>query len=172
MEAGARALMLDFGLWILNYSTNIISIMNLDNCKFQRALLFIGMFAGIACELNAKNFYRTVQSDTSVYVVVNFYPKLITSKEKYKIGELSKFINEHLQWPRTNLDCEGRVYISFIIEKDGSLSNKKFAKRLCDEFDEEAMKVIDLMKVWQPGKINKRPVRTLVTIPVTFNLKL
>jgi protein TonB len=69
------------------------------------------------------------------------------------------------------IHCQGKVYISFIVEKDGSISNKKFAKQLCSGFDEKAMEVIELMKTWQPGTIDQEPVRTLVTIPINFELR-
>lgn len=145
--------------------------MNLDYYQYQRVLLLITIFISKACKLNAQDFQKIAERDTSIYVVVDSYPKLITSEESYEIAELSKFINKHIQWPKTSLDCQGRVFISFIIEKDGSLSSKKFAKRLCSGFDEEAMKIIELMRTWQPGIKNKKAVRTLVTVPINFNLK-
>lgn len=150
----------------------LVKIMNLEFYKFQRVILLISIFVfvSMACERNAKLVQPIAHHDTDFYVVVDSYPKLITSEENYDLVELPTFINKHLQWPKTNLDCQGKVYISFIVEKDGSLTNKKFAKRLCSGFDEKAMEVIDLMKTWQPGTINNEPVRTLMTLPINFNL--
>lgn len=68
------------------------------------------------------------------------------------------------------MDCEGRVFISFIVEKDGTLSDKKIVKGLCEGFDEKAMEVINLMKIWQPGTIKGKAIRTLIIIPVSFKL--
>ncbi|QHT68519.1 hypothetical protein GXP67_18665 [Rhodocytophaga rosea] len=144
--------------------------MNQSSCKYQISILLISMLVSIASELYSQDFHNIDQRDTTIYLSVDSYPKLITLEREYEISNLSAFVNQHLKWPRTSLDCEGRVFISFIVEKNGSLSNKKFAKRLCEGFDEKAMDVIDLMNTWQPGIINGAPVRTLVTIPIKFSL--
>ncbi|GAB3538195.1 hypothetical protein GCM10027443_32640 [Pontibacter brevis] len=112
----------------------------------------------------------SVISDTIVYSVVDTYPIFVTNEKEYKIGEIQRFVSKHLKWPVPSLDCNGSVMISLIVEKDGTVSNRKYLKTLCPKFDEEAMRVINLMNEWKPGRLNGDAVRTVVVLPVRFKL--
>lgn len=113
----------------------------------------------------------TYYNDTTVYVSVESYPILITSEKEYKIGELNEFIKMNLKYPDNGLECTGKVYISFIVEKDGCVSNKKIIRKLCPGFDEYSMQIVDLMIQWIPGKIENDTVRTLITVPVVWKIE-
>jgi TonB family protein len=110
------------------------------------------------------------QQDTTVYINVDVYPSLVTSDGNYEIKMLNKFIGKHLMWPDPQMDCFGTVIISFVVEVDGSVSDRKYLKRLCPKFDEEAMRVASLMNKWEPGTLNRGKVRTKISIPVTFKI--
>lgn len=109
-------------------------------------------------------------TDSTVYILVDSLPVLIVNDKLYKIQNIKEFINENLKYPANDVDCVGRVYISFIIEKDGTVSNKKYIRKLCPGFDENAMDVIDLMRKWKPGLKDGYPVRTQLTFPISFVL--
>ena len=94
-------------------------------------------------------------------------PILLTEDKNYEITELKYFIAENIRFPQ-NEDCTGAVYISFVVEKNGTISNKNFVRKLCDGYDKEAMKVIDLMTNWKPGLIKGIPVRTHITLPLRY----
>lgn len=111
---------------------------------------------------------NVINSDTSIYVLVDKYPTLMTESKNYEIAELKTFILENIRFPQNDVDCMGAVYISFVIEKNGTISNKEFVRRLCNSYDEEAMKVVDLMTTWKPGLINGLPVRTKITLPIRY----
>ncbi len=117
------------------------------------------------------NFFikeRIEKEDTMVCLIVEEYPILITDNREYKPEDLKEFILKHIRYPANGDDCMGSVYISFVVEKDGTISNKEFERKLCDSFDEEAMKVIDLMTKWKPGFINDKSVRTKMTLPLRY----
>lgn len=107
-------------------------------------------------------------NDTTIYLMVDTFPALITPDRVYEMQDLKCFIRNNLRYPQNGMDYEGSVFVSFVVEKDGTISNKKFLRKLCKEYDEEAMKVIDLMTNWKPGMKNGVPVRTLIILPLRY----
>lgn len=65
---------------------------------------------------------------------------------------------------------QGRVLVTFVVEKDGSISNAIVVKSLDSLLDKEALRVINTMPNWKPGKNNGVAVRTKYTVPVSFKL--
>ncbi len=84
----------------------------------------------------------------------------------------AKFLNKNLRFPPAAQEdgVSGRVYMSFVIEKDGSLSNISVEKGAGHGFDEEAARVLKLAKAWKPGMQNGQPVRVRYVIPINFQL--
>jgi protein TonB len=82
----------------------------------------------------------------------------------------TKFLQNTMRYPRQALDNEmsGRVMVSFIIEKDGHLSNIHVERGPGYGMDEEAARVLKLAKPWIPGRQNGNPVRVKLTLPVNF----
>jgi periplasmic protein TonB len=89
-------------------------------------------------------------------------------------GELLKFISSSIQYPESALKnkLEGKCYVQFIVESDGSITNQKIARGVpdCTECDAEALRVVSTMPKWKPGKMGGKPVRTLFYVPVVFKL--
>lgn len=111
---------------------------------------------------------KILKQDTMICLVVDTYPILIAEEKEYEIKEIKNFVQKHIRYPANGNDCEGAVYISVLIEKDGSVSEKKFIRKVCQGYDEEAMKVVDLMVKWKPGLIKGQPVRTRVVLPLRW----
>jgi protein TonB len=84
----------------------------------------------------------------------------------------SKFLNRNLRFPAEAQDAgkSGRVLVSFVIEKDGRLSNIEIQNGVGYGMDEEALRVLKLAKPWNPGKQNGQPVRVRYVIPMNFQL--
>ena len=84
----------------------------------------------------------------------------------------AKFLNKNLRFPAEAQDAGvgGRVILSFIIEKDGSLSNITVDRKAGYGFDEEALRVLRLAKAWKPGQQNGQPVRVKYMIPINFQV--
>jgi len=84
----------------------------------------------------------------------------------------SKFLNKNLRFPyEAQQDgVSGKVFLSFIIEKDGHLSDITVVRAAGHGFDEEALRVLKLAKAWKPGIQNGQPVRVKYTIPINFQV--
>lgn len=84
---------------------------------------------------------------------------------------LHQYIHENIQYPeeaKTNKQG-GRVIISIVVEKDGTVSNAKVSKGTSYEaLNNEALRIINSMPKWTPGKVNNKNVRARIAIPVTF----
>lgn len=86
---------------------------------------------------------------------------------------LLDYLSANVRYPD---DCEetcvqGRVVISFVVERDGSITEAKVAKSVYPSLDEEALRVVNGMPKWLPGKQNGESVRTKYVIPITFRLE-
>jgi protein TonB len=107
-----------------------------------------------------------LQRDTSkpvLYLYTNELPKYPGGNE-----ELKKFIIQNLHWPNEDISYNGTIILSFVIEKNGFVSNIKIEKGSCEPCNRESIKIISLFPQWIPGKINHKPVRTLMYIPLDF----
>jgi TonB family protein len=82
---------------------------------------------------------------------------------------LMEYMKKNIRYPD---ECvQGRVIVSFTIEKDGSISGAKVIKSVSQEADKEALRLVNNMPKWIPGKQLGEPVRTKYTIPVVFRLE-
>lgn len=84
----------------------------------------------------------------------------------------SKFLGRTLRFPAAASDAgvSGRVVVSFVIEKDGNLSNIVVEKGAGYGFDQEAVRVLKLAKAWKPGRQNGQAVRVRYMVPINFQL--
>ena len=85
------------------------------------------------------------------------------------VNAWSKFLNRNLRFP-VQAEESGRVILSFVVEKDGHLSNIVIEKAAGHGFDEEALRVLKLAKPWKPGLQSGQPIRVKYTIPINFQL--
>lgn len=88
------------------------------------------------------------------------------------VGELMNFFSENLNYPEIakRAGVEGKVILSFLVDKSGKIKDAEVLKGIGAGCDEEAMRVINLMPEWNPGKQNGKAVLTKINIPVVFKL--
>lgn len=86
------------------------------------------------------------------------------------IEQFYKFIGQNFKVPVTPADVKlkGRVYVTFIIEKDGALTDFKMLRDIGYGTGDEALRVLKLCQNWIPGKINGEPVATMYSLPITI----
>lgn len=86
----------------------------------------------------------------------------------------SKFIQKNLKYPYAAQDngTQGKVYLSFVIEKDGSITDVTVIKGIGDGCDEEAVRVIKKSPRWKAGFQNNQPVRVRYSMPIGYVLSL
>ena len=85
---------------------------------------------------------------------------------------LGRYLGSRLRYPagaRQN-KIQGKVYIGFIVEKNGSLADFKVVRGIGAGCDEEAIRVLKSSPAWRPGMANNKPVRTSYVLPITFML--
>ncbi|WP_316831877.1 TonB family protein [Pedobacter aquatilis] len=84
----------------------------------------------------------------------------------------AKYIQRNLKYPYQAQEAErqGKVFLSFVVEKDGSISNVTLVKGIGLGCDEEAIKVIRKSPAWKPGKNKGIPVRVRYNLPINFQL--
>jgi len=87
--------------------------------------------------------------------------------------ERNKFLAENIVYPRQAAEngLQGTVYISFIVNSDGKITDAKILRGIGGGCDEEALRVVKLMPDWKPGRQNGKTVRTLFNMPVYFKLQ-
>lgn len=87
-------------------------------------------------------------------------------------SELFKYLRSCINYPppAKKENIEGRVILTFIVEKDGSLTDIRVAKSVHPMLDEEAVRVVSTMPNWEPGEEDGNPVRVKFTLPITFRL--
>lgn len=100
----------------------------------------------------------------------------IVEQQPIPIGGFSAFyayVGENLKYPRLAQrgNIQGRVYIEFVVEKDGSLTDIKTMKGIGGGCDEEACRIIGNAPNWKPGKQRGQPVRVKMVIPILFRLE-
>lgn len=85
---------------------------------------------------------------------------------------LMKFLYDNIRYPENAYknDIQGRVIVRFDIQKDGSVTNFKVFKSVDPELDQEAIRVLQTMPKWTPGKVNGEPVASQFNLPVTFKI--
>ena len=85
---------------------------------------------------------------------------------------MMKYIMENMKYPEQAMKkgIQGRVAVSFIVEKDGSISDVKPILSVHPLLNKEAVRVVESMPKWTPGKQNGKPVRVRFNVPVMFKL--
>jgi periplasmic protein TonB len=106
-------------------------------------------------------------ADTTVYDAVEQMPS-------FPGGDYARvdYLQETLNYPTLALKrgIEGRVFVTFIIEKNGSISHVRVLRGIGGGCDEEAVRVIQNMPRWVPGKQNGQPVRVRFNMPFKFTI--
>jgi periplasmic protein TonB len=84
-----------------------------------------------------------------------------------------KFFFDNIKYPEMarQIGIQGKVFYTFVVEKDGSISNIKLLRGIGAGCDEEAERVLALMPKWKPGRQNGREVRVQFNLPIAFILK-
>ena len=93
---------------------------------------------------------------------------------QYPGGQIAmlKYIMENMKYPKQAMKegIQGRVAVSFIVEKDGSISDVKPILSVHPLLNKEAVRVVKSMPKWTPGKQNGKPVRVRFNLPIMFKL--
>jgi protein TonB len=83
-----------------------------------------------------------------------------------------KYLNENINYPQMARESgiQGRVFVTFVVERDGSVTDVRVLRGIGGGCDEEAVRVIKNMPKWNPGKQRGKPVRVQFNMPILFKL--
>jgi TonB family protein len=117
-------------------------------------------------ELYSTNYeIEKIFNENTIYTVVQELPGFLGGDEARL-----KFISNNIVYPKEALikNIKGTVYVTFIVEKNGELSEVKILKGIGSGCDEECIRIVKLMPKWDPGKLNGKPVRVQLIMPIKF----
>ena len=108
-----------------------------------------------------------VAADDELFVVVDQQPEFEGGYEA-----MMAFIKQNMVYPANarRMKIEGTVHVSFIVSKTGTISDVKVLRGIMKECDREAVRVVELMPSWKPGKQNGRNVNVRFILPLKFRL--
>ena len=86
---------------------------------------------------------------------------------------LNQYLSSNVKYPVVAQEngVQGRVVVSFVVERDGSITDVKVVRSVDPSLDREASRVVSSMPKWIPGKQNGSPVRVKYNVPVSFKLQ-
>ena len=133
------------------------------NYNWAKATLVMGCMLGLgwlATPVMARDMdVRLMDEDTTIMVVAEVQPEFN--------GNLNQWIGENVQYPEEAYanQIDGRVFVTFVIEKDGAVSHVRVVRSAHPLLDAEALRVISGMPKWKPAMSGGKAVKTL---PITF----
>jgi protein TonB len=109
-----------------------------------------------------------IGGESEIFVVVEEMPSFPGGDQA-----LLRFLSDNLRYPSLALESriQGLVVVQFIIDEKGQISAPSILRGIGGGCDEEAIRVVQLMPAWKPGKQRNRPVKVRYNLPVRFQLK-
>lgn len=108
------------------------------------------------------------EEDVQIFTVVENDPEFPGGMEA-----LYKYLRDNIKYPQLARDnnITGKVYVTFVVERDGSIANPRVLKDIGGGCGAEAIRVVKSMPKWSPGKQRGKAVRVQFNLPVSFNLQ-
>lgn len=133
----------------------------------MKKLILMLLMAG--CCLMTANAQKTVVSQTNqkVFDTVEQMPEYPGGMQA-----MIEFLQTNMKYPEdaAKQKVEGRVMVQFVVETDGSVSDVHVAKQVFPSLDAEAVRVVQAMPKWTPGKEKGRVVRVKYLLPIVFRM--
>ena len=106
-------------------------------------------------------------NEETIFIVVESMPAFPGGLDK-----LMRYLHDNIKYPvpAKEMGIQGKVFLSFVIEKDGSVTDVTLLRGIGGGCDEEAIRVVKNMPKWIPGKQRNVPVRVRFNLPVNFRL--
>lgn len=107
------------------------------------------------------------EPEDKIFTVVEQQPEFQGGYEA-----MMNFIKKNMRYPASarRMGVDGTVYVSFVVSKDGSISEVKTIRGISADCDKEAIRVVSMMPPWKPGKQNGKPVFVRFVLPIKFKL--
>jgi periplasmic protein TonB len=108
-----------------------------------------------------------VEDENKIFMVVEQQPEFEGGYEA-----MMNFIRKNMRYPASarRMGIDGTVYVSFVVGKDGSINDVKVLRGISADCDKEAVRVVQMMPHWKPGKQNGKAVFVRFNLPIKFKL--
>lgn len=108
-----------------------------------------------------------VEEENEIFMIVEE-----TAEPIGGMSEFYKYVGKEIEYPKQarRMGVEGRVFVQFVVDKDGTLTDIKVIKGIGSGCDEEAIRVLKEAKKWKPGKQRGRAVKQRMSLPIAFKL--
>lgn len=105
--------------------------------------------------------------DTEVYVITEHMPQYAGGEEALKT-----YLKNTISYPKSELEAgvQGKVFVEFVVETDGSISDVQVIEGVSKALNEEAITVVKKMPKWIPGKQGEELKRVKFTLPIMFKI--
>lgn len=152
----------------------ITPLRQLPELRWNTAKCFLIFYVGLSIVSKSVLAQGTIRNlllyepDKNAYTVVEKPPKFPGGAEA-----LGRYIQRNLHYPATAkvANVSGKVYVQFIVRKDGQITDIDILKGLGFGCDEEALQVVRQMPNWVPGRQSGQPVDVRYTLPISFSTK-
>lgn len=102
-----------------------------------------------------------------IFDIVEVWPEY-----KGGIKAFYSFVFKHIKYPNSarRMRIEGKVFLKFVVDKDGSVTQSEIIKGIDNSCDNEALRVLNMSPKWKPGKQRGKPVMVKMILPITYKL--
>ena len=157
-----------FGAWKALAALPVAALLVMVGCKPAESTNSDTAAVALQQEEPVYDMGPTQQADGEVANVVEVDPEFPGGMEAFY-----KYLAENIHYPEQakKEQLQGRVFVTFVVEKDGSISDAKVLRGIGGGCDEEALRVVNAMPKWTPGKMRGEVVRVNYNLPITFRLQ-
>ncbi len=157
-----------FGAWKVLAALPVAALLMMVGCKPTESTNSDTAAVALQQEEPVYDMGPTQQADGEVANVVEVDPEFPGGMEAFY-----KYLAENVHYPEQakKEQLQGRVFVTFVVEKDGSISGAKVLRGIGGGCDEEALRVVNAMPNWTPGKMRGEVVRVNYNLPITFKLQ-
>jgi len=130
-------------------------------------MLMVFLFAAMFVTLSDNAAAQTQFKGEDVLIVADEMPSLPGGE-----AAIRESIGRNLRYPESALErnIDGKVFVKFIVTKDGSVANVTISRSVDSSIDEEAIRVVKMLPKFTPGKKDGKPVNVWYSLPISFQL--
>ena len=133
----------------------------------KKSILVIALLCfGVIAPINS--FAQETKSNDLVYTIVEEMTSYPGGNEA-----MTEFLTQNLQYPeKSKADgTEGKVFVTFVVDKNGNVTGTKILRGVSPEIDAEALRVVSSMPSWNPGRQSGEAVAVQYNLPLNFKLQ-
>lgn len=134
----------------------------------KKLILFTLTISLISCSIFKKEPKIEPIDPNKIYSQVDKQPEYTGGND-----ELFKFLSKNIKYPQMAKEAgvQGKVYVSFVVERDGSVSTAKVLRGIGSGCDKESIRVVESMPNFIPGEVRNQAVRTSFVLPINYTLR-